>query len=381
MNSNSSKSKTGTRQKKKILFLIQKLIAGGCERQIIEVMDGINHDLYTPILGCLEKGGIYTKLVESKNIPIVYFERKFRWDISPVWGIANYAKKNNISFIHSYLALPGFYATFAGKLARVPTITSSIAGPTQRASRFLIRLSKFSDIMLPNTEAGLRYFFPKKLPKNYIIIPTGVNTERLNPDIDVAEKLSSIGMDNYTFIVGWVAGLKVSKDPITFLKAAKIIAETREDIGFIIVGNGPKHKEVVTYIKENDLSNRVIPLTDRGDVEELLKVFNIFVLASSPIHGEGISLAVAEAMASYLPVIATNSGATKEIVKNNHSGFIVPNLDYKGIAEKILYFYDNPEILKQFGQRSREIIEQRFSLPVIADQIEKVYEMFLEKQK
>jgi glycosyltransferase involved in cell wall biosynthesis len=367
-------------QRVRILFLIQKLIAGGCERQIIEVMDGIDHTRYEPILGCLERGGIYTKLVESKGIPIVYFERNYRWDLGPIFKIAKYAKRNNITFLHSFLALPGFYATVAGKLARITTITSSIAGPTQRASTLLIKLSKYSDMMLPNTQAGLKHFFPGKIPKNCIVIPTGVDTRRLNPPMDRAAKLTSLGMNHFKYIVGWVAGLKETKDPISFLKAAQIVLEKRDDIGFIIVGNGPLRNQVLEYIAENNLSKNVFSLIDRNDVEELFKIFDIFILASSPIHGEGIPLAVAEAMTSYCPVIATDSGAIKEIVRENENGFVVSTENHIAIAEKINCLLDNEEMRKQFSKRSREIIDKEFAMPIIARKIETVYEQFLNDQ-
>jgi glycosyltransferase involved in cell wall biosynthesis len=76
---------------------------------------------------------------------------------------------------------------------------------------------------------------------------------------------------------------------------------------------------------------------------------------------EGLSIAIIEAMASGLPVIATDVGGNPEVVENGVNGFLVPSRNPQALAERIKYLYQYPEMLNMLAKNSRERAEKLFS--------------------
>jgi len=87
-----------------------------------------------------------------------------------------------------------------------------------------------------------------------------------------------------------------------------------------------------------------------------------------------MTTSVLHALATGLPVIATDHGAFFEQVHDGENGFLVPGGDYKTLAEKILFMMDHPELWPSFGRAGSEIVRKSFHLPeLIAKQVE-IYE-------
>jgi glycosyltransferase involved in cell wall biosynthesis len=79
--------------------------------------------------------------------------------------------------------------------------------------------------------------------------------------------------------------------------------------------------------------------------------------------------AVCEAMAMRLPIITTRVGGLDEVVRDGESGFVVPPGNADLLAERITTLVHNPAMRRQFGDRGREIVEERFNLTKTAGQI------------
>ena len=107
------------------------------------------------------------------------------------------------------------------------------------------------------------------------------------------------------------------------LKSCKILCENNFNYKCLLVGDGELKDEIVDMTYELGLSDKVIFLGNRTNVSEILKNANLFILHSKR---EGFPIALLEAMATGLPVIATNVGGVPEIIKNGGNGIIVaPN--------------------------------------------------------
>jgi glycosyltransferase involved in cell wall biosynthesis len=86
---------------------------------------------------------------------------------------------------------------------------------------------------------------------------------------------------------------------------------------------------------------------------------------------------VLEAMASGLPVIATNVGGTPEVVIDNKTGFLIPPKDPGAIAEKIMYIIEHPNFAQQIGQNARAYVEEKFSVKSMVKKTDELFETII----
>ncbi|OGU15570.1 MAG: hypothetical protein A2X61_06465 [Ignavibacteria bacterium GWB2_35_12] len=183
------------------------------------------------------------------------------------------------------------------------------------------------------------------------VVTLGIHLHKFNPknhNKQLTKKLFNLPDDK--FIIGCVGRLDIHKDQLTAIKALSLI--NNENIILVLVGN--KENEYVDYynqmlelINRLDLHNRVIilPFTDR--VPELMNCFDILV---HPARSETFGLVIIEAMASGLPVIATNSGGVPEIITHNENGYLFEQCDYNNLAKLLMNLIDDESLRAKFTQ-------------------------------
>jgi glycosyltransferase involved in cell wall biosynthesis len=115
---------------------------------------------------------------------------------------------------------------------------------------------------------------------------------------------------------------------------------------------GNIQSDVKQYLKNINLPNNVIfcGSVNREKLLELYQSSSLFVL---PSIEEGLSMTIAEGMASGLPILCTTNTGGQELVEDGKLGFIVPIRDENILAEKILWCYQNREEAKEMGNQAQ----------------------------
>lgn len=139
-----------------------------------------------------------------------------------------------------------------------------------------------------------------------------------------------------SFVVSFIGRLVEMKDPINFLKAAKILKD--ENVKFILVGTGNLEKDVKSFIEKEQLSN-VIFTGPRSDTEKIYSISNVFT-ALSPLEN-CFSTTIIEAMYSKVPCIITDAGKTKDHFTHNKDSYIIPAKNPQELVNAIKFFMNN----------------------------------------
>lgn len=126
-------------------------------------------------------------------------------------------------------------------------------------------------------------------------------------------------------------------------------------------------------IQENQLEDEITFLGTRHDIPELLNNSDLFVL---PSRYEGLPVSILEAMASKLPIIASNISGSKDLITNDENGLLFESEDYEELAKKILYLYNNKEIRENLAKNTYNFV-QDFDISVMAKNYYKVYKNYL----
>jgi glycosyltransferase involved in cell wall biosynthesis len=113
------------------------------------------------------------------------------------------------------------------------------------------------------------------------------------------------------------------------------------------------------------------------DVEAIVSIADIGILYS--LFGEGISNAIMEYMALGKPVIANDSGGTKEIVKHETNGYLITNESPRVIAGLINDLLNDKEKRIKMGEAGRKLIHESFTIDRMGKEFEKVYQEVIDK--
>ncbi|WP_442769248.1 TIGR03088 family PEP-CTERM/XrtA system glycosyltransferase [Zoogloea ramigera] len=179
-------------------------------------------------------------------------------------------------------------------------------------------------------------------------------------------------------VFGAVGRLQAVKDHANLIRAfARMIrgdAEAARRARLMIVGGGPLQGELEALVRAEGLEGHVWLTGERSDIPDAMGAMNVFVM---PSLSEGISNTVLEAMASGLPVIATNVGGNPELVADDHNGLLVPAADPAALSAAMMALFRTPGRVTAMGQAGRERVLQEFSLDAMVGSYLSLYQALL----
>ena len=143
---------------------------------------------------------------------------------------------------------------------------------------------------------------------------------------------------------------------------------------YVFIGDGPMLENLEIQLCDEIRSGKVLCIGKKKEVLPFLMACDVFLFAT--LH-ENLSNALLEGMACGLPVIATAVGGNVEVVRNNQNGFLIPPNDSSAINSALLALLSNDTMRKEFGTKSKIIIEESFSQAMVLQMVEKAYKSLL----
>ncbi|HVE51182.1 MAG TPA: TIGR03088 family PEP-CTERM/XrtA system glycosyltransferase [Casimicrobiaceae bacterium] len=155
-----------------------------------------------------------------------------------------------------------------------------------------------------------------------------------------------------------------------FVELLRRRPELRERVRLIIVGDGDERATVERILDAADARDLAWLPGERADIPDVLRGLDLFVL---PSFGEGLSNTILEAMASGLPVVATQVGANAELIVDGSTGGIVPRAEPIALAGAIERYVDDDAAARAHGSNGRVRAEQRYSLERMVERYHRLY--------
>jgi len=220
-----------------------------------------------------------------------------------------------------------------------------------------------------------------KLWDKTVVLHSGVDTAKFTPDAygpDSRRRIrQELGLPADCLLVGTIRNVNRFKGLTYFIEAAGRIKSRVPSAKFVIVGRkldtDPGYWDHLQQLTEQlGLKQDVIFTGFREDVPAVLSALDVFVLASIE---ESCPVALLEAMAMKVPVVATDVGAVSEMVLHGRTGFVVPPREPDAIAEAVLTYSSAPGAqVRQMVEAARQRIEAEFAIDKIAWQQKCLYE-------
>lgn len=181
----------------------------------------------------------------------------------------------------------------------------------------------------------------------------------------------SFGWKDDKIIITSVGELNKNKNQSAVITALSQLSEM--NIKYIICGEGEYFLQLKRLVHRYKMESRVEFLGYCENIEEILSATDIFVL---PSYREGLSIALQEAMAIGLPIIATNIRGNRELVKDRKGGWLVPVGNIKALKlvlqEAIFIYKNNISVLKQMGHYNQKKVKA-YSHSVVEQKIREIY--------
>ena len=349
-----------------IAIFVDRYIAGGTQRQMIELLTRIDRARFQVHPVCFHADGPWTHRVAELGDPITRF---------PIHGFgrpetarqllafAGWCRAKGVAVVHTWDIYSNVFGLPGAALAGVPLRIGSrrgLGGPAgvRRLQRAAYRAAH---LLVANSHAAARQLESDGVPAEKIrVIANGIDSGRF-PEHHYSERPKRIAM---------VACLREGKRVDVLIDAAPRILEHHPEAEFLIVGDGPCREQLAALAQATRVADRFQFVGHRDDVPALLAGADLFVL---PSESEAFPNAIIEAMAAGLPVVATSVGGIPELVTEGVTGRLVPPGDANAIAEALIDLLDAPERAASFGRAGRRTIEQTYSFDRMVAQFESLY--------
>ena len=358
--------RTATNRKPTVCQLLHSLSIGGAEILAARIGRQLSGD-YRFVYACLDDLGPLGQELADDGFTIRQLNRGNGLDYRCARRLRQLLREEQIDLLHAHQFTPYFYATLARAPSRTPPILFTEHGrfhpdfPSRKRMLYnRVAISRRDRIVAVGEAVRQALITNEGFPANRVDrIYNGINLEPfLNTDYVEANKIrTEFNIADSTFLIAHVARLDSIKDHLTAMRAVSRLVDAGVDAKLLIVGDGPERSTIERARAELSSSNIIIAGI-RRDIPAILAAADAFLLTSL---SEGIPLTVIEAMASSLPVVATDVGGLSEVVIQGETGFLAPARDALAISNHLRELVNQPARAAEFGAAGRALAKDRFS--------------------
>ena len=284
-----------------------------------------------------------------------------------------------------HVHLPGYtggrLAVLAGRSAQVGAIICTAhlapAGPVSgrvRAERVLLNHGVHRFLAVSEDSLGRQVRYLGQPRSRSAVVPNGVDPARFLSVADRTLARQVLGLPLDAPVVGTVGRLVPQKSIGTLIDALPDILASRPEVHALVVGDGPLRDELSDHARRLRVADRLHLTGFRTDIQMCLAAMDVFVLTSL---FEGLPIAILEAMASGLPVVATAVDGVPETVIEGVTGCLIPARQPARLAEAVLKLLTDPARARAMGAAGRERVVRRFTMDRFVASIRGEYEVAL----
>jgi L-malate glycosyltransferase len=289
--------------------------------------------------------------------------------------VARHLRRWDADLLHCHLPIAGVVGRLAGRFANVPVVYTEhnkmerYHPLTRRLNLVTWKLQHRVVAVSGEVATSVRAHTRPGVPVDVVLngVDVGRFDRRLTDGTAIRQEL---GIPPSAPIVGSVAVFRTQKRLHDWLEAARILRNLREDVHFVLVGDGPLRADLAAHAQALGLEDAVHWPGLRTDVRPFLAAMDVYMMSSI---FEGLPIALLEAMAMRCAVVSTGVGGIPEVISDGNNGCLVEPAQPALLAEAAGWLLASPETMERMGASARSTVEERFSVQRMTRELEATY--------
>lgn len=361
----------------RVAHLVFDLIRGGSEGQCARIAMGLARRGGVQRVAVFHRRGFFQEAVEAACGPV--HELPIRHAVWPgtvckIRQFAKWLRLEQIDLLHAWDADAAIFGQFAARLAETGFMTSrrDLGQIYPRWKTVMMRRADRNAIcVVANAEAVRDRFVAQGLPENKIVVLPNLL------DMEERDRLAAVPFSRAGELPAGrrlvaVNRLDPEKNVGLLIEALPLVRKQVPDAALVVAGAGREMPALCAQAAGLGVAADVCFLGEIHEVPALLPLCEIGALV--PIRNEGLSNTILEYMAAGLPVLATDCGGNRELVRDRATGRLVPDgADAAAVARAWTELLRDREAAAAMGRQARREVEQRHALAPVLDQFSDLY--------
>ncbi|MGE0826592.1 MAG: glycosyltransferase family 4 protein [Candidatus Binatia bacterium] len=339
----------------------------------------LQHNGHRSVVATDPRGALSARLKEAK-LPTIPLTVRNDVDLLAGWRLRSLVRTGRYDVVHFHTARAHALSHWLYQLPsrRIVTRRMDYALRTSALTRRLYLQNV--DAVVAISQGVRAALLAGGIPAERIhLIPSGVDITRLTPDPQLRARQRAVHSITGDEILVLVVGALVDrKDHHTLLQAAHSLQDSGAHFRYFICGDGPLRPSLESEVRVLGLTTSIHFLGFCPDIVPYLAAADIFVHV--PLW-EGLGIAVIEALAAGLPVVASRVGGIPELIDGRTTGLLVPPQDAKATADALARLAQNHSWAKALGQKGQAFVRAHYDIAVMAQTNEALYYKLLAKEE
>ncbi|MBX5461132.1 MAG: glycosyltransferase [Steroidobacteraceae bacterium] len=349
----------------KVLHIIETPGTGGAEKLLVDI--AVNLPSGFSSVGVMMCESWTGRELAKHGIPVTVMPLQRSFDAGWPVRFARFIREQQVDVVHSHEFTANVYATAGARLAGVPIVCTTHgknywphALYRRTAYRWVARNAR-AFVAVSNDLARFVASTLGIASDRVKVIRNGIDIELFRRDEVARTRVrEQIGVAASQPLILTCGEMTEVKGHDVLIRATRHLVAQRPDAIVAIAGEGPLKEQLEALTDELQVRANVRFLGFRRDVPDLLSAADVFVM---PSRSEGLPLAILEAMAANLPIVATAVGGVPELIRTGETGWLVPPVQPPEMARAVLdAISDRPARERVSGTAHRLCISQ-YALP------------------
>lgn len=369
----------------KVLLLTDSDAFAGTEQHMLTLAVALQNQGMQVYVGCPSGSPLAVRCLDAL-IPTAKIEKNGGVDFTAVLDLVRFAKRYDIDIVHVHNGRTGLIARIAKYLypcLKVVFTQHFIAPSFSKRSGILQVISNAIHSLIAGgvdhvicISAAVAHAINSRgdsysrCSKSIVLNGIDISNVRVPSKDDIRNLRNELQMSQNTKVVLSASRLEAEKSVDMIIKAFAFICRDNPDVTLVIAGSGSQASALQVLVTELNLSSNVLFVGFRSDVNTLMAIADVFVIAS---EAEPFGLSILEAIVLCTPVIAADSGGPKEIIEDGYSGYLFKAGDVDSLA-KTIWQCLSLECPNEVIDRAKCIVNDRFNATRMASETIRVYE-------
>jgi sugar transferase (PEP-CTERM/EpsH1 system associated) len=360
----------------KVAHAVLSLEVGGLESIVLDLVRESSRRGQGATVVCLDRTGPLAEQVEVLGAQVVCVHKRPGVRLETFGRLKSLLHELRPDVVHTHQIGALFYAGPAARRAGVPLVVHTEHGKhygDRRRTRWVGRLAgrHAARFLCVSEDIAAAAAANRIVPRGKIhVVPNGIDLDRFREPLDKQRVRRSLGIPVDAPLIGTVGRLSEIKRQDLLIRAFQLVLSRVPDAHLLIVGDGPAMGELRELVAGLQIGARVHFAGYQPRPEAHLQAMDVFALSS---RSEGMPLAVLEAWAAEVPVVATRVGGLPELIDDGGNGVLVDFGDEDALAGALCHLIADAEFSHRLGAAGRNRVESRFSLRRMADEYQRHY--------